>query len=346
MSEQSEEVAAFAVAAGTDAVLRDLGFPPLLLVAGRLSIADLYASRRARCGIYVLEHEDGMHYIGQAVDVVRRFTQHRKVSPDIVRLGFFQVARHALDDEERRCIQGAESRGLRLRNRMLVKQLLVVSDLDDVLTPAEQEAWLEDPSRFGSEERLQLDPGQVQRLRYRPQWERFRSDPDSERVVALLQLYIDACVPVPRRTELSFWSVSCLPSTNHSHHPRWAAINIAEMEVFVVGWLPGDHEPWAFVNVSRSGCGTALVERLERAGVEFDKQPRGYRSAGGDDQRLVTGSDTLTAMPTVLLDPEVARTARMLNLQVMRKRPNFFARFHCFDLADHLLGPSGQSPGT
>ena len=65
-----------------DAVLIDLGFPPLRVVEGRVSIADLYPSERRRCGIYLLEHADGMHYVGQSVDVVRRFDQHRKVSPD------------------------------------------------------------------------------------------------------------------------------------------------------------------------------------------------------------------------------------------------------------------------
>ena len=143
----------------------ELGFPPLVVVAGRVSVADLYPSRSQRCGIYVLEHSDGMHYVGQAVDVVRRFAQHRKASPDIERLSFFQVGRHELDAVERRCIHSAEVRGLRLRNRMLVKQLSGESDLDDVLRPDEQLAWLEDPSAFGSEPRLRLDPDQVQRLR-------------------------------------------------------------------------------------------------------------------------------------------------------------------------------------
>ena len=188
-----------------DAVLVGLGYPFLVLVAGRVSIADLYPSKTKRSGIYVLEHADGMHYIRQAVDVVRRYGQHRKVSSDIVRFSFFPSAGPSLDDEERRCIQGAESRGLCLRNRMLVKQIVVESDVDDVLDPTEQLAWLESPSRFNSESRLPLDPEQIQRLRFRCQFERLKSDPAFGQVLALLRTYIGTCVPVARRTELSFW---------------------------------------------------------------------------------------------------------------------------------------------
>jgi hypothetical protein len=278
-----------------------------------------------------------MHYIGQAVDVVRRYAQHRKLSPDIVRFSFFPAALWCLDDQERRCIKQAESRGLRLRNRMLVKQLLVESDLDDVLDRAEQQTWLENPSHFNSERRLPLDPEQIQRLRFRSQFQLLGRDPAFEQVLALLKIYVGTCIPVAQRTELSFWSVSCLPTTNRTHHPRWAAVNIGEMEMFVLGWLPREREPWAFVNASRQALGTAVLERLERYGVECRQRQRGYRAAGGDDQTLCTGANTFTAMALALGDPDVAQAARKLSLEVMRKRPNWYARYHCFDLADRLL---------
>ncbi len=319
-----------------DAVLIELGYPSLALVAGRMSIADLYPSKNTRCGIYVLEHTDGMHYIGQAVDVVRRYAQHRKMSSDIIRFSFFPSDWRSLDDEERRCIQGAESSGLRLRNRMLVKQILVESDLDDVLNHTEQQTWLVNPSNFNSESRLPLDPELFQRLRFRCQFERLKSDPAYGPVVSLLRTYIETCVPVARRTELSFWSVSCLPTTNRTHHPRWSAVNIGEMELFVVGWLPKTREPWAFVNVSRKALGKHVLDRLEQDGVTCEQQ-RGYRAAGGDDQTLSTGADTFTVMRRTLTDPDVTQAARRLSLEVMRKRPNWYAKFHCFDLADCLL---------
>ena len=319
-----------------EAVLAELGFPRLVAVAGRVSVADLHSSKKRRCGVYVLEHSDGMHYVGQAIDVVRRFTQHRKLSPDIERFSFFEVARGELDAEESRCIQGAEARGLRLRNRMLVKQIIGESDLDDVLSPEEQQTWLAEPLRFASEPRLPLDPDQIQRRRFRPQFERLRKDSAFDRVTALLRLYLQACVPVTRRTELSFWDVSCLPATNRAHHPRWAAVSIGEMETFVVGWLPEDREPWAFVNLSLAACSSAVLKRLKLGGVISDVSVR-YRAAGGDNHQLSTGANTFKAMTDALRVPTVARAARELNLQVMRKRANWYAKYHCFDLADCVL---------
>ena len=325
-----------------DVGLLELGFPPLTLVAGRVSVADLHPSRPRRCGIYVLAHADGMHYVGQAVDVVRRFAQHRKVSSDIERFSFFPVERADLDAEERRCIQGAEARGLRLRNRMLVKQLLTESDLDEVLTLAEQEAWLDDPSTFAAEPRLQLDSDQTQRLRFRAKFDRFRADAAFDRVTALVRLYVQEYIPVARRTELSFWSISCLPSTNNAHHPRWVALNVGEMEMFVVGWLPKRREPWGLVNVSRSACTSSLIERLRRRGLVSKPRQRLYRAAGGDDVQLSIDANTFEAMTDALHEPGMTKSARALCLNVMRKRPNLFAKYHCFDLADAVLSASVQ----
>lgn len=47
-------------------------------VRGRLSISDLFPVSRGRCSIYLLKYADQTYYIGQAVDAVRRFSQHRK----------------------------------------------------------------------------------------------------------------------------------------------------------------------------------------------------------------------------------------------------------------------------
>ena len=230
---------------------------------------------------------------------------------------------------------------------MLVKQLSGESDLDDVLRPDEQQAWLEDPSTFGLEPRLTLDPDQVQRLRFHSQFERFKRDGAYDRVTALLCLYVNGCVPVARRTELSFWNVSCLPATNRSHHPRWAAVSVGEMEMFVVGWLPETREPWAFVNLSLTASDPTVITRLERCGVISER--RFYRAAGADDLQLSTGANTFDAMTRALQEPNVTRAARELSLNVMRKRPNWYAKYHCFDLADAILarrdiaqsGPSG-----
>jgi hypothetical protein len=61
-------------------------------VQGRASIADLFKPHR-RCGIYVLRFSNEEFYAGQAVDVTRRYAQHRKTHGDIEQMAFKQVPR-------------------------------------------------------------------------------------------------------------------------------------------------------------------------------------------------------------------------------------------------------------
>lgn len=117
--------------------------------------------------------------------------------------------------------------------------------------------------------------------------------------------------------------------------------------MFVVGWLPEPREPWAFVNLSLTASSPTVITRLERCGVNSER--RLYRAAGGDDLQLSTRANTFDAMTRALQEPAVTRSARELSLRVMRKRPNWYAKYHCFDLADAILagrdnaqnGPSG-----
>lgn len=101
-------------------MVTELGFPALVDVRGRRSIADLLPKSRNRCGIYLLEFSEGLFYIGQALDVVRRFSQHRKQHDNIVRWSFRPVNRRNLDAVERELIHCAPSLGLALTNKVHV----------------------------------------------------------------------------------------------------------------------------------------------------------------------------------------------------------------------------------
>ena len=70
-----------------------LGFPSLHNVSGRHSIAELIGKSKNRCGIYLLHFDSGTYYIGQAVDVVRRFGQHRKMHLDIIGFSFLPASK-------------------------------------------------------------------------------------------------------------------------------------------------------------------------------------------------------------------------------------------------------------
>ena len=114
-----------------------LGFPSLHNVSGRHSIAELIGKSKNRCGIYLLHFDSGTYYIGQAVDVVRRFGQHRKMHLDIIGFSFLPASKATLDEQERLLIQTAEINGLPLTNRIHISTVIGKTDLDSVLNEEE-----------------------------------------------------------------------------------------------------------------------------------------------------------------------------------------------------------------
>ena len=110
---------------------------------GRASIADLFPGTR-RCGIYILHFTNGEMYVGQAIDVTRRYVQHCCVHDDIESLAFKRVPQGLLNDEERGLIRKLESDGHRLRNITFTALPRAESDFDLIMSAEEQTRWLHD----------------------------------------------------------------------------------------------------------------------------------------------------------------------------------------------------------
>src|SRR3954469_22456104 len=85
-----------------------------------------------RCGIYVLEYDDGTRYIGQAIDVVRRYAQHRHARGPIQAVEFAQVPAADLDRMERLMIGYEEKRGP-IRNMTHASAFTGASKLDPIV---------------------------------------------------------------------------------------------------------------------------------------------------------------------------------------------------------------------
>ena len=51
------------------------------------------------------------------------------------------------------------------------------------------------------------------RLKYVARFEKLLRRPQAQEVLEILRRYGRDCIPIPRRTERHYWSVSCLPST-------------------------------------------------------------------------------------------------------------------------------------
>src|SRR5437763_3213009 len=86
-----------------------------------------------------------------------------------------------------------------------------VKGLRQFLDAEQQRAWLEGeaipPDADERTESLE------QRFRYVDRFEKLLRRPQAQDVLDILRLYGATCLPIPRRTERPYWSVSCLPGS-------------------------------------------------------------------------------------------------------------------------------------
>jgi hypothetical protein len=321
----------------TDAeILASLEFPSLTEVRDRTSIADLFPNARKRTGIYCLALPNSVFYIGQAVDVVRRFGQHRLARAEIAGISFQGHPRRTLNERERELIHEAERRGLVLNNFVHASAYEGESDLDQVVARVDQDRWLTDP------EMVNRALSGAAPAFLRPQYARceiafirLRDRANFLSLRHLCSLYLRHCILVPRTTEGIFWSLSCLPSTGGRDWPRVAVFNMNWMETFVIG-DPGRNssKAWSFLVVAKSALNPRVAG--SRSGWRVPKGvellPSRYRAAGLDQIRLETFS--LAAMEQLLCDPVVGQAARTLTLRVMRKGPTVYKQYHCPQLVN------------
>lgn len=318
-----------------------LGFPAMATVSSLLSVAHLFGTTKKRCGIYFLAFQPGLFYVGQALDVVRRFSQHRRVHDDIVGFSFISVNKTELNDTEKALIFKAESLGIKITNAVHVTNIVGDTDFDLVVPATEQEAWLCIPftSRMTDKEisgpKIVLP--EAQQIRFSKHFARFEKHPLSQRALALFKEYISNCVPAPKRTEYSFWSVSCMPSGSGAW-PRLLCVNAAVMELFVAGWERQDpHALWSFITVAED----VLLEHwtslddLVKTFPFIEIEHRGYRDAGQHQVTLHTYGGA--PMEQLLTNPGISKAAAALVLRVMRKRATIYGKYHCPQLAGLAL---------
>jgi len=315
-------------------ILDRLGFSPPLDVEGKTSVAALFPAD-SRCGIYVWEAANDEYYVGQAIDVSRRYTQHLINHGDIVRLRFKETGRDRLNDVERDTIWQLESAGVPLRNKSLTSIPLGESDFDHIMLIEEQERWINDV-QFVDWTGSRPDLPDLRR-KYHGQAEKLSRHPLSDKAVMVLREYVAKTIPAVRRSEYSFWSCSCLPSTSDYPGARvLVRVNIYLQETLSVLDFKGELE--FVLRVAKSPLKQSLRNPLWRVrqfwyGITVYNQR--YRPGGPDQASInVAGTD---AFSRVLSDPAYLQSMRLFNLRLMKKGANLNHRSHCVGLADRLL---------
>ena len=307
-----------------------LGFPELINVSGRNTIKDLYPVNSS--GIYLLKFPDGDYYVGQARNVVRRFSDHIKRWGYISGFSFFPVPASQLNEVEQNCI-GALDKKCRLRNISLVSSPVVDSQLDALIPQQMQEYWLssfkQTPTVFTRHE------NNILRKKYEQKFQKLKSN---EMFIYLslpvMQKYVKYCILEPYLTEISFWGCSCLPSFNNPEVKVHSRINIYWQEVLYVGFDLVYKTPFYGFFVLKSDLKNE-IKRLKSEYPSLVVRDLKHLSGGADQCHpcLYSLQDALR----ILDDPVFRRAIKSFNLSTMRKGILVYSRYHCMDLADYLL---------
>ena len=116
-------------------------FPEFVWVYCRPTVADMFKPDQ-RCGIYILRFRDNQFYVGQAVDVIRRFVQHSKVHDDIQEISFKIFNEKDLNRIEQELVKSLEKKEVKLRNINLTSIPKGDTDLDLLIPYEQQQFWL------------------------------------------------------------------------------------------------------------------------------------------------------------------------------------------------------------
>ncbi len=292
-----------------------------------------------RCGVYVLAYPDGTRYVGQAVDVVRRYAQHRHVQGPIDSVDFGEVDENDLTDVEIAMIHHEGTTG-QLRNRTYASEFVGKSVLDPVVTRDDQLSWLagveeSDGTRTGAR-----PDDAKQRAARRPRFDELVNHPFGAVAACLLAEHIRLTVPHARETERRFWSVSAMPSTNGGGRLATLSVGKAETLFLYPIFLGGDMYVGGRINVAASAVSPDVLDgSLDRPEAQIDPERGGYESTGNDlvGLRFIVTNE-FDGYLEVMGWPGVLDAARLLTVRLMRKGVSLQGRWHNFALADVLLG--------
>ena len=175
------------------------------------------------------------------------------------------------------------------------------------------------------------------RFKYAARFEKLMRRPQAPEVLEILGRYARECIPIPRRTERHYWSVSCLPSTPGKALVR---VNASWMELFSL-YADGDDIRALFVvhlsdftadrSLDRGQVDDAFLEGsvmtpedvsyfFPRGADIFGVKVRGFSSIG-----------------KFLATRRALRAIRAFNLTHMNRGRNAYQASHCYSLADHML---------
>ena len=175
-----------------------------------------------------------------------------------------------------------------------------------------------------------------QRFKYAARFEKLLRRPQAEEVLDILRLYGATCIPIPRRTERYYWSVSCLPGSPDKPLVR---LNASWMELFAL--LPDGEGLRARIILHLSDFTTDGSPEPDQLDTDLLES---CVDRSNDITHFLWKADTFgvkvrgaASIRAFLAHPHALRAIRRFNLTHMNRGRNAYQASHCFSLADCML---------
>ncbi|MCT7376864.1 hypothetical protein [Chelativorans salis] len=207
--------------------------------------------------------------------------------------------------------------------------------LRQFLNPEQQRKWMEGKTNLrDADERSE---SMELRFKYAARFQKLLLRPQAQEVLEVLRLYGRNCIPIPRKTERHYWSVSCLPSTSDKPLVR---VNASWMELFTLyadgegirarflvhlSDFTGDH------SLAQSDVDEPFLEHCVTTPEDV-----GYFFPRGEDIFGINVRGT-ASIHKFLAARRVLRAIRTFNLTHMNRGRNAYQASHCYSLADYML---------
>ncbi|WP_447761963.1 hypothetical protein [Sphingopyxis panaciterrae] len=177
-----------------------------------------------------------------------------------------------------------------------------------------------------------------QRIKYAHRFQKLLRRPQVAELFEILGLYGQSCLPIPRATERTYWSVSCLPSTSDKPLIR---VNACWMELFTL-YADGDDLRARFIvhlsdfttdeSLSREIIDQMFLEQSVRNPEELS-----YSFPSGPDIFIIKIRNS-ASIRDFIGHARAVRAVRRFNLTHMNRGKNAYQASHSYSVADYMLG--------
>jgi hypothetical protein len=206
--------------------------------------------------------------------------------------------------------------------------------LQQFLDFEQQRAWMDgEATPADADERSE---SLEQRFKYAGRFQKLLRRPQAEAALDVLRLYGETCIPIPRRTERYYWSVSCLPSTSDRPLVR---VNASWMELFTL--LPDGQDLRARIILHRSDFttdGSTNPDQLDQDLLErCVARPEDVSHFLCKAETFGVKVRSAASIRKFLDVPHALRAIRRFNLTHMNRGRNAYQASHCYSVADVMV---------